>query len=125
MLHSDLSQVENKLYCGAMRFFHLASIVLPILLPQASAAPSGDGISQRQASTFAGYLISTFSDVNPAVQFYLSVGNNPGSYVFSNHGQAVLKSTVGQKAVRDIYLTSNAARNKWFIIATGRQYPLP
>jgi hypothetical protein len=105
-----------------MRLLHLSSVVFSILLLHVSAAPTQDGIQRRQASPYAGYLITTFSDPNPAVQFHLSIGNDPGRYVFSNRGKAVLKSTVGTKGVRDTFLTTNSARSQWFIIATGKRY---
>ncbi|KAL3426425.1 glycoside hydrolase family 43 [Phlyctema vagabunda] len=99
--------------------FSLASVVLASLLPVALTLPTSDSsLVSRQATNFAGYLISTFSDANPAVQFHLSNGNDPGSFAFSNRGKAVLTSTVGTKGVRDIFLTTNTARNKWFVIAT-------
>lgn len=80
-----------------------------LLLPSALA----------QTSPYVGYLISTFSDKNPTVQWYLSKGNDPGSYSFLNRGQPILKSTVGTKAVRDVFLATNAGRNEWYIICTG------
>lgn len=70
-------------------------------------------------SSYVGYLISTFSDKNPTVQWYLSKGNDPGSYTFLNKGQPILRSTVGTKAVRDVFLVTNSARNEWFMICTG------
>ncbi|TDZ67393.1 hypothetical protein CTRI78_v003036 [Colletotrichum trifolii] len=72
----------------------------------------------RQTSSFVGYLISTFSDPNPKVQFHLSNGNSASSFKFLNKGQPVLTSTVGTRAVRDVYLTTNSARSEWYIIAT-------
>lgn len=68
---------------------------------------------------FAGYLISTFSDANPTVQFYLSKGNDAGSFGFANKGRPVLTSTVGTRAVRDVFLTTNAERSVWYMIGTG------
>ncbi|TQN68960.1 hypothetical protein CSHISOI_06530, partial [Colletotrichum shisoi] len=72
----------------------------------------------RQASNFAGYLISTFSDANPKVQFHLSDGNSASSFKFLSKGQPVLTSNVGTKAVRDVFLTTNPSRSEWYIIAT-------
>jgi hypothetical protein len=72
------------------------------------------------ASSYVGYLISTFTDVNPTVQWYLSKGNDPSTYSFLNKGQPVLKSTVGTKAVRDVYLATNTARSQWFMLGTGK-----
>jgi hypothetical protein len=82
------------------------------------------GSATKAADPFVGYLISTFSDPNPRVQFHLSNGNNPGSYKFLNGGKEVLTSEVGTKAVRDIYLTTNDARDVWYIIATGERHCL-
>ncbi|KAI0101187.1 glycoside hydrolase family 43 protein [Daldinia grandis] len=72
----------------------------------------------RQASNYVGYLVSTFSDVNPKIQFHLSNGNNALSFKFLNKGNAVLASTVGTKAVRDIFLATNSARSEYFLLAT-------
>lgn len=85
-----------------------------------SSSASAAALRERQSSEYAGYLISTFSDPNPAVQMYLSNGNSPSNYTFLNGAQPVLASTVGTRGVRDIYLTSNSARTQWYIIATGK-----
>lgn len=98
-----------------MRFFSYSVAAISALLSLGAATP----VDKRQ-TTYAGYLISTFSDVNPTVQWYLSNGNSPTSFTKINGGKPVLKSTVGTKAVRDVYLTSNSARNKFYLIATGR-----
>jgi hypothetical protein len=66
-----------------------------------------------------GYLITTFSDPVPRVQQYLSNGNNPFSYRKLNNGNPILTSTVGTRAVRDVYLVTNTDRSEYFIIATG------
>ncbi|KAI8242965.1 hypothetical protein K4K57_011109 [Colletotrichum sp. SAR 10_99] len=92
--------------------------VLSILTAVASAALVAANPVPRQATNYVGYLISTFSDANPKVQFHLSNGNSASSFKFLNKGQAVLTSTVGTKAVRDVFLTTNAARSEWYIIAT-------
>ncbi|KAG4424316.1 hypothetical protein IFR04_002557 [Cadophora malorum] len=103
-----------------MLFFRLAPVLLSFF-GIASAAP----VAEDVAPEYAGYLISTFSDANPAVQFHLSVGNGPGEYEFSNGGQAVLNSTVGTGGVRDIFLTHNPERTEWFIIATDLDINAP
>jgi hypothetical protein len=59
------------------------------------------------ASEFVGYLISTFSDANPTVQFYISKGNDPSNFAFANKAKSVLTSTIGTRAVRDVFLTCN------------------
>ncbi|KAL6915240.1 hypothetical protein ACHAPO_011102 [Fusarium lateritium] len=74
---------------------------------------------------FVGYLISTFSDAVPQVQQYLSNGNNPLSYRKLNGGNPILTSTVGDRAVRDIYLVTNNARSEYFIIATDLDINAP
>ncbi|THW90862.1 family 43 glycoside hydrolase [Aureobasidium pullulans] len=73
---------------------------------------------QTRADSYVGYLASTFSDVTPAVQFHLSKGNDAGSYTFLNKGQPVLKSTVGTKGVRDVFLAHDSARTNYYMIAT-------
>jgi hypothetical protein len=75
--------------------------------------------SANAASSYVGYLISTFSDANPRVQFYLSKGNDPSTYTFLNAGKEVLTSTVGTKAVRDVFLATNDARDAWYMLGTG------
>lgn len=83
---------------------------------------SANPIDPRQNTpprAFAGYLISTFSDPNPQVQFHLSNGNSPSDFTFANNGRAVLNSTVGTKGVRDQFLATNDARDVWYLIATG------
>lgn len=80
----------------------------------AAASPA----SQR-ATTYVGYLVSTFTDANPKVQQYLSNGNNAYSFRFLNSGNPVLASTVGTKAVRDLFLATNTARSEYYLLATG------
>ncbi|KAI1092089.1 glycoside hydrolase family 43 protein [Rostrohypoxylon terebratum] len=72
----------------------------------------------HRATKFVGYLVSTFSDAIPKVQFHLSEGNSATSFSFLNGGNPVLASTVGSKAVRDIFLATNSARSEWFLLAT-------
>ncbi|RDW81870.1 family 43 glycoside hydrolase [Coleophoma cylindrospora] len=95
------------------------------ILPQALTAPTEASSLQDRATKFAGYLVTTFTDADPAVQFHLSIGNDPGSYSFSNHGTAVLNSTVGTKGVRDTYLATNSARSEWYIIGTDLDIHAP
>ncbi|KAF3036033.1 hypothetical protein E8E12_002576 [Didymella heteroderae] len=85
-----------------MRLTSYSLAAATVLSSFSSASP----IVKRQ-SAYAGYLISTFSDANPTVQWYLSNGNSPTSFTKINGGNPVLTSTVGTKAVRDVYLTSN------------------
>ncbi|RYP18439.1 hypothetical protein DL765_003951 [Monosporascus sp. GIB2] len=86
-----------------------------------SASPA----APRQASNFVGYLVSTFSDPNPRIQWHLSNGDSATSFRFLNRGNAVLASTVGTKAMRDIYLTTNSARSEYFLIATDPDINAP
>ncbi|KAI0839535.1 glycoside hydrolase family 43 protein [Hypoxylon sp. FL0890] len=72
----------------------------------------------RAAPNYVGYLISTFTDATPKVQFHLSNGNSASSFSFLNKGQPVLASTVGTKAVRDIFLAKNSARSEFYLLAT-------
>jgi hypothetical protein len=97
-----------------MRFSTYTLAAASALFSFGSASP----LVKRQ-SAYAGYLISTFSDVNPTVQWYLSNNNSPTSFTKINGGNPVLTSTVGTKAVRDVYLTSNGARDQFYLIATG------
>ncbi|KAM0272619.1 hypothetical protein ACHAQH_008610 [Verticillium albo-atrum] len=80
----------------------------------------GTGLARpSSAQRYVGYLISTFSDPNPQVQWHLSEGNDASRFRFLNGGNAVLTSNVGTKGVRDIFLTTNSARTEYFTIATG------
>ena len=88
-------------------------------VPASVPAPASPSLQSR-TENYVGYLVSTFSDVTPAVQFHLSKGNDAGSYTFLNKGQPVLKSTVGTKGVRDIFLAHDGARTKYYMIATGK-----
>ncbi|KAK7736967.1 hypothetical protein SLS53_006722 [Cytospora paraplurivora] len=49
---------------------------------------------------------------------YLSNGNSATNFTFLNDGKPILASTVGTKAVRDVYLTTNANRSEFFILGT-------
>jgi hypothetical protein len=73
----------------------------------------------RQDDPYAGYLLSTFSDADPRVFWYLSTAESPLAFTPLNGGEPVLGSTVGTQAVRDIFLTSNDVRSEYFVIATG------
>ncbi|OTB04722.1 glycoside hydrolase family 43 protein [Hypoxylon sp. CI-4A] len=75
-------------------------------------------IAPRQDSTYAGYLISTFSDAVPSVQFYLSDGTSATNFNFLNQGNPVLTSDVGTKAVRDIFLATNSDRSEYYLLGT-------
>jgi hypothetical protein len=64
--------------------------------PSLIADTLGTSFADPVASTYTGYLISTFSDANPSVQFHLSNGNDATSFTFLNRGQPVLRSNVGE-----------------------------
>jgi hypothetical protein len=89
------------------------------LFVQVNIASEQGPASAPASGPFIGYLISTFSDTNPKVQLHLSRGNDPGSYDSLNRGKAVLVSSVGTKAVRDVFLAGNGDRTAWFMIGTG------
>ena len=95
------------------RLVAVAAALFPVVI---SASPVD--ASKREAA-YSGYLISTFSDANPTVQQYLSNGNSATKFVRLNKGNAILTSTVGTKAVRDVFLASNSGRTQFYIIATG------
>jgi hypothetical protein len=92
---------------------------LSLLTAAVLAGSAACSVVPRQ-NQFVGYLVSTFSDANPRIQWYLSNGNSPTSYRRVNNGNPILASTVGTKAVRDIFLATNAARSEYFLIATGK-----
>ncbi|KAM0205116.1 hypothetical protein ACHAPA_008961 [Fusarium lateritium] len=98
-----------------MRAFTLLATALSASL--VDALPAND-LSPRAESQYVGYLISTFSDPTPQVQWHLSNGDSASSFKFLNGGKPVLTSNVGTKGVRDIFLSTNAARSEFFVIAT-------
>lgn len=99
-----------------MRFISYSIAAAAAFLSVACATPVQ---SEKRQPSYVGYLISTFSDANPKVQWYLSNGNSPTSFTKLNKGNPVLTSTVGTKAVRDVFLASNSARTQYYMIATG------
>jgi hypothetical protein len=98
-----------------MRSITHSLVAAAALLKFGSASPL-----DKSQPKYAGYLISTFSDANPTVQWYLSNQNSPTNFTKINGGSPVLTSTVGTKAVRDVYLATNSARNEFYLIATGK-----
>ncbi|KAH7130017.1 family 43 glycoside hydrolase [Dactylonectria estremocensis] len=92
--------------------------LISILTVAFSATLVAGSPTPRQGTKFAGYLISTFSDANPQLQWHLSNGNSASSFRFLNDGNSILASTVGTKGVRDIFLATNSARSEYFTIAT-------
>ncbi|CAJ0549264.1 Ff.00g028770.m01.CDS01 [Fusarium sp. VM40] len=98
-----------------MRVFTLLATALSASLTD--ALPAND-LTPRAETQYVGYLISTFSDPTPQVQWHLSDGDSASSFEFLNDGKPVLTSNVGTKGVRDIFLTTNAARSEFFTIAT-------
>jgi hypothetical protein len=76
----------------------------------------------RQDNPYVGYLLSTFTDADPRVFWYLSTAESPLAFTPLNGGEPVLGSNVGTQAVRDIFLTSNDDRSEYFVIATGMSF---
>ncbi|KAL3458312.1 putative arabinosidase [Aspergillus heterothallicus] len=72
----------------------------------------------HQDDPYVGYLLSTFTDADPRVFWYLSTAESPLAFTPLNGGNPILGSTVGTQAVRDIFLTSNEERSEYFVIAT-------
>lgn len=98
----------------------ISSTVALLVCSGAIAAPAAR--VARQASPYAGYLITSFTDANPQIQMQLSQGNDATKFTAVNGGQSVLQSTVGTKAVRDPFLVSDSERSNWYIIATGNSW---
>ena len=98
-------------------------MLVACLTSLAAGSPLPEGIEvdveARQSNNFVGYLISTFSDPTPQVQWHLSNGDL-SNFKFLNRGRPILASNVGTRGVRDIFLVTNAARNEYFLIATGK-----
>ncbi|OTA62876.1 glycoside hydrolase family 43 protein [Hypoxylon sp. EC38] len=97
------------------------SLLVTTLVAVVAASPT----TPRAASNYVGYLISTFTDAIPKVQFHLSEGNSASSFSFLNKGEPVLASTVGTKAVRDIFLATNSARSEYYLLATDLDVEAP
>jgi hypothetical protein len=95
-----------------MRFSSVFTAVSLLGLSSAAVLP-------RQDEAYAGYLLSTFTDANPSVFWYLADASDPLAFTPLNGGDPVLASTLGTKGVRDIFLTSNEDRSEYTIIATG------
>ncbi|KAL4804690.1 putative arabinosidase [Aspergillus unguis] len=72
----------------------------------------------RQDTEYAGYLLSTFTDENPSVFWYLSSASDPLAFQPLNGGDPISDSTIGTGGVRDIFLTSNEDHTEFFVIAT-------
>jgi hypothetical protein len=98
-----------------MRALFLLLAALPILVTGTAIT----SLNISATSNFVGYLVSSFLDHDPAVHLHLSRGNNPGEYVALNKGKPILRSSVGSRAVRDVFLAGNGARTQWYMIATG------
>ncbi|PGH08114.1 hypothetical protein AJ80_07908 [Polytolypa hystricis UAMH7299] len=79
---------------------------------------NGSVVPRQDRGPYVGYLLSTFSDPNPQVFWYLSDISDPLAFKALNGGNPVLRSTVGTRAVRDVFLASNADRSEYFVIAT-------
>lgn len=97
-----------------------AALLVLAAVTSATATAIPAAAAARQTSEYVGYLISTFTDADPRVQWHLSDGNSAASFSFLNGGSPVLGSTVGTTGVRDIYLTTNSARSEFYLIATGK-----
>lgn len=98
----------------------LFTLVTACLAGLTIATPLPDpDIESRQTTNYVGYLISTFSDATPQIQWHLSSGADLNNFRFLNSGRPILASNVGTRGVRDIYLTTNTARSEYYLIATG------
>lgn len=102
----------------------LALTALSLTLTRGSAIPhqsksSHNHETKPNTSGYAGYLLSTFTDPNPSVFWYLSNTSDPLAFKPLNGGDPILESNVGTGAVRDIFLTSNKNRTEFYIVATG------
>ncbi|KAL4924827.1 glycoside hydrolase family 43 protein [Aspergillus undulatus] len=95
----------------------LLTLPLPLLLslPISSANPFPHRVQKEE---YTGYLLSTFTDVEPSVFQYLSPASDPLAFTPLNGGSPILDSTIGTGGTRDIFLTTNPQRTEFFIIAT-------
>ncbi|KAF9883377.1 hypothetical protein FE257_003544 [Aspergillus nanangensis] len=95
-----------------MRLSSLFTLASTLTLASSRVLPRQDN------SSYVGYLLSTFTDANPQVFWYLSDASDPLAFKPVDGGSAILESTVGTRAVRDVFLASNAARSEYFLLAT-------
>lgn len=89
----------------------------------AIAAPA-TSLSNRAATDLVGYLFIHFYDnyqgypAGEQIFGHISNGNDPLSYKALKGGAPLLTSTVGTKAVRDMYLVSKDDQSQHYLIAT-------
>lgn len=105
-----------------MRFSaFLSSLALSSLVPAALGAPLGSSSESslvRRASDKVGYLFAHFKEDDEAIFFDISNGNDALSYSPLNGGNAVFRSDVGTKGLRDPFLIGSPDGQKHWIIAT-------
>ncbi|ROV88546.1 hypothetical protein VMCG_10391 [Cytospora schulzeri] len=99
-----------------MRTFHITLVATTALATLVASSPTPR--ATNTSTDYVGYLVTTFTDAVPQVQQYLSNGNSASSFTFLNDGEPILASTVGSKAVRDVFLATNDVRSEYFILAT-------
>ncbi|KAN0064512.1 hypothetical protein ACQY0O_002140 [Thecaphora frezii] len=93
-----------------MRFFSLLALLF-FALAGVGAAPT------PPTTPFVGYLVATFSDLDPSIKFLLSKGDS--AFKFSSSKKSIaLVNNVGTGGARDPFLVSNPSRTKWWILAT-------
>ena len=90
--------------------------------PGAAAGPSGAPGSASAAQPYAGYLFVYFTGEDTAdgeqIHLALSRGNDPLRWRELNGGAPVLRSTLGERGVRDPFLIRSPQGDRFFLIAT-------
>jgi hypothetical protein len=107
--------LTNILLLPAASFLLVPALALPSSIP---------ALTPRQESPFAGYLLTSFRDSEHGVDFHLSNGNSPLSYTKLNGDQPTLRSNLGTRGVRDMYLAPNPDRTMWYLLSTGKHIGL-
>ncbi|GAA2433476.1 glycoside hydrolase family 43 protein [Streptomyces macrosporus] len=90
--------------------------------PSVAAGPSGAPDPATAAEPYAGYLFVYFTGEDTAdgeqVHMALSRGNDPLRWRELNGGAPVLRSTLGERGVRDPFLIRSPRGDRFFLIAT-------
>lgn len=104
-----------------MLFTKFLTSLAAVMAVSAAAVPS-----KRQDDTKVGYLFLSFPVWDEQVYFSLSKGNDPHSYSrlcldCTNATEAILRSDVGTKGVRDHHIVQSQDRSKFYLTATDLQ----
>ncbi|KAJ4423130.1 hypothetical protein N0V82_002259 [Gnomoniopsis sp. IMI 355080] len=104
-----------------MLFIKFLKSLVAVTAVSAATVPS-----KRQDDAKVGYFFLSFPVWDEQVYFSLSKGNDPHSYSrlcldCTNATEAILRSDVGTKGVRDHFLVQSQDSNKFYLTATDLQ----